>query len=219
MQRTQFYLCGWLTLAMSAELLTAHPTFTRYFIVTTPFLAILAVPGLLAIDWQFFHPDRPFWPVLAVAVLLSLGLTQGLYEHRDSTSWKDMEKLAQKVDQVTPRNAPLFADELVYFLLRRPPPSGMEFAYAHNLELPPARAALLHIVSNADLKRQSRRPNLCAPSKLATITSLSTRSSLPDLYVHKEDIEDCCVIFLAAKVTRPVNFPRKRLNLHDKEIA
>ncbi len=192
-QRAPFYLCGWLALAMSAELMTAHPTFTRYFIVVAPFLAILAVLGLYAIDWQIFDPDRPMWPMLMLACLLSLGLTKGLYDHRDATTWKDEEKVAQKVDEVTPPGGSLLADELVYFLTRRPPPPGMEFSYSHAIELPPARAASLHILSNADVNR------LVAARTYVTVETCDSDEAdsrkLPQLYVNKADIGDCTVFW------------------------
>jgi len=192
-QRSQFYLCGWLALAMSAELMTAHPTFARYFIVVAPFLAILAVPGLYVIDWQIFKPDEPMWPMAMLACLLSLGLAKGLYDHRDMTTWKDTEKVAKKVEEVTPPGAPLLAEELMYFVTRRPPPSGMEFSYSHQLELPPAQAAALHIISNAELKR------LVAARTYVTAESCDSdvmdSLKLATMYVHKEDIEDCTVFW------------------------
>jgi len=44
-----FYLCAWLAAALSVWVGRAHPTFARYFLLTVPFLAILAVAGLYAI--------------------------------------------------------------------------------------------------------------------------------------------------------------------------
>ena len=73
--KAEFYLCGWLALALSAEVGRAHPTFARYFLLTVPFLAILAVAGLFALS-RAFEADRPLWPVLVVAVLLALGVGQ-----------------------------------------------------------------------------------------------------------------------------------------------
>lgn len=192
-QRAGFYLCGWLALAMSAELMTAHPTFTRYFIVAAPFFAILAVPGLYAIDWQIFNPDQPMWPMLMLACLLSLGVTKGLYDHRDSTTWKDTEKVAKKVDEVTPAGGSLLAEELVYFVTRRPPPAGMEFSYSHQIALPPAKAAPLHILSNADITR------LVAARAYVTAESCDSNVidalKLAPMYVHKEEIGDCTVFW------------------------
>ena len=47
----------------------------------------------------------------------------------------------------------LLADEHIYFLTRRPPPSGMELADSHKLEFPPATAALFHLLPQSELDR------------------------------------------------------------------
>jgi hypothetical protein len=193
-QRAQFYLCGWLALAIGVELLTAHPTFPRYFVVAVPFLAILAVPGLYAIGWQVFNPDRPILPVLVLGVLLSVGLLKALHDHHGGYTWPGTEKVAQKVDQVTPKGGSLLADESVYFLTRRRPPSGMEFSYSHALELPPAKAATLHILSNADLKL------LIAARTFNTVQTCEDSdyidaAKLPQMYAHKAEVGDCNVFW------------------------
>jgi hypothetical protein len=60
----------------------------------------------------------------------------------------------RKVDQVTPPNAFLSAYEHVYFLTRRPPPSGMEVWDSHKLGLPVALADSMHIVTGTELDRR-----------------------------------------------------------------
>src|SRR5205814_156774 len=59
-RRAEFYLCGWLALALCAQISGAHPNFPQYFILLVPFLSILAAVGLYSIGSQMFHPDRPF---------------------------------------------------------------------------------------------------------------------------------------------------------------
>ncbi|MFX7140432.1 hypothetical protein ABTH88_21110, partial [Acinetobacter baumannii] len=69
---------------------------------------------------------RPAVPVFLLGAITGLGLARQLYIDRDSFTWGDMEEIARKVDSVTPPGAALLADEGVYMLLRRTPPSGLE---------------------------------------------------------------------------------------------
>lgn len=152
--KAEYYLCAWLSAAIAAEVGRAHPTFSRYFLLTTPFLAILVVPGLYAIA-RAFSEGRPRWPVALFTMLLALGLGKTVYErHRDKESWADYEPIAAKIDQITPHNAPVLALEPLYFLTRRTPPSGYELSYTHLVELPPAEGALLHILNDDQVKKQ-----------------------------------------------------------------
>jgi hypothetical protein len=153
-RRSEFYLCGWLALAVAAIICSAHPMFERYFLLTVPFLGILAAVGVYAIGSRMIFADRPLLPVLAVEVLLAMGLAKSLYDGRDDFSWHDVEEVASKVGQVTPPGGLLLADENVYFVTRRPPPSGMEQADSHRLEFPPEFARTMHIISRADLDQR-----------------------------------------------------------------
>src|SRR5207249_453517 len=81
--KAEFYLCAWLAAALSAGVGHAHPTFTRYFLLTVPFLSILSVAGLYAIASRVLEADRPLWPVLLVSMLFALGLGKSLYERPD----------------------------------------------------------------------------------------------------------------------------------------
>src|SRR5207248_596711 len=117
-----------------------------------------------------------------------------LFDDRNSYKWRDYERIAAKVDQVTPRDASLWADEVIYFLTRRPPPSGMEFSYSHKLELPAPLAASLHIVSQRELDSSIKAG---AFSTIATcadddrIDELGIRK----LYAHQADVSDCVVFW------------------------
>ncbi len=193
-RRAEFRLCGWLALATSAELFAAHPTFQRYFLLIVPFLAILAAAGLCAAGSRLYDPDRPLWPVLALGVLTFLSLAKSIAEDRDSFSWQDMEQIAAKTDQVTPAGATLWADEPIYFLMRRAPPSGMEFAYSHKLDLPDAEAAALHILPYAALQRQIAAgvfSTIQTCEETGTIESLH----LPRLYAQKAEVADCTIFW------------------------
>ena len=198
-RRNEFLLCAWLAIALVAYIAIAHPTFARYFVFAAPFVAALAAVGLYAVGSRLAHPDRPLAPALVVSVLLILSLARALFNDRDAVNWHDYEAIARKVDQVTPRNAELYADELVYFLTKRMPPSGMEFSYAHKLELPAAQAALYHIVSERELNEQVKA------GKFYTVQSCSDdridAMDLEDLFPHKAEIKDCSIYW--GKVKRP----------------
>jgi len=191
--KSEFYLCAWLSAALSAEMGRAHPTFAQYFLLIVPFLAILAVAGLYAISSRVLEPDRRLWPVLLVTVLLVLGLGRSIYDGREQKDWSVYERLARKVDQVTPRNALLLADEPIYFLTRRAPPPGLELYYTHKLNLPPTEAALLHILSQAEVKRQVQS------GKFATAYSCDDDQideyGLNKLYKRRVDMDDCAIFW------------------------
>uniref|UniRef100_Q01UQ0 Glycosyltransferase RgtA/B/C/D-like domain-containing protein n=1 Tax=Solibacter usitatus (strain Ellin6076) TaxID=234267 RepID=Q01UQ0_SOLUE len=146
--KAEFYLCAWLTLGIGAELSLAHPTFAQYFLLIVPFVAVLAVPGLYVVR------SRPLWPVLLISALFVIGLGRTLYDHREDATWIKYERLAAKIDEVTPRNAPIFANEPVYFLARRTPPSGYELDYTHRIDLPPVERARLHVLTEAEVQQQ-----------------------------------------------------------------
>jgi hypothetical protein len=190
--KAEFYLCAWLAAALSAEVGSAHPTFTRYFLLTVPFLAILAVAGLFALS-RAFETDRPLWPVLVVALLIALGLGKTLYERREMETWSVYQRLAAKVDRVTPPNAPIFALEPLYFLTQRRPPPGYELSYTHLVNLPPAEAALMHILNEAEVKRQVQS------GMFATAYSCDDEEianyGLKTLYKQHVDMEDCTIFW------------------------
>ena len=193
-RRAEFFLSGWLALALTAYLALTHPTFERYFLLAVPFFAIPASVGVYAVASRLGNRNRPLWPAVLLIALVCLALTKALYDDRDSYNWRDYEKIAAKVDQVTPRTASLLADEVIYFLTRRPPPSGMEFSYSHKLELPPALAASLHIVSQRELDRSIEAG---AFSTIATCADEDRieQLGLERLYSHKAEVSDCEVFW------------------------
>jgi len=155
--RSELYVSAAVAIAMSAEVATAHPTFERYFLLVTPFLAIPAAVGLFFVGSKLYRPDRP-WPVVAGAIALAgFGLAGQLYGERDSLTWKALEQVAAKVNQVTPPGAPVFLDEPTFYLSHRPLPDGMEFSHAHKLDLSPAQNQLLHIIPQSKIDEMVRQ--------------------------------------------------------------
>jgi hypothetical protein len=193
--RAQFYLCGWLSLAFAVHISTAVPTFARYYLFLTPFLAILAAIGLYAIATRLYRPDRPWRPVLIVCLLFALGLVRAVYEATDDFAWRDFDKLARMVTDVTPRENTLLADEHIYFLTRHPPPSGMELEDSHKFDsLPPATAALLHIVQERELDRRIRSGEFSTLEICGDNAHIRTLD-LPGLYKQRKDQDDCSVFW------------------------
>ena len=190
--RREFYLCAWLALGMGVEIATAHPTFARYFLLMVPFVAILAAAGLYTVSERLYRPEAPYAALILFTLLFALGLGKSLYERSSNVrTWAVHEQLAKKVDEVTPRDAPIFADEEIYFLTRRTPPSGLEFGYSHKLKLAPALAAQLHIVDQDQINR------MAADGKFAAVATCDDEfldaMHLDDIYIHKFETDDCYV--------------------------
>jgi hypothetical protein len=200
-ERRPFYLATWIALALSVYIATAHPTFARYFIVAIPLVATLAAVGLYAAGSRLAEDGRPFWPTAILIFLIVLGYGRGVFDERDSTTWGDYQKIANKVAEVTPHNGVVFADELVYFLLRRTPPSGLEFSYSHKVDLPAAEQKLYHIISEKDLVAQVKAGRFdtfesCNDDKVDEM-------HLDQVYAKKQDIKDCFVYWQKKSSGRP----------------
>jgi len=191
-RRAEFYLSLWLALAIATELATAHPTFERYFLLVAPFVTIPAIAGLYAVGSRLAGADRPLPAATVLIVLLALGLGKAVYEDSESYSWKDIEKIARQVDKVTPPGGSLWADELFYFVTRRPPPDGMEFAYAHDVDMPAGQAALFHVLTQTELRR---RAIAGAYQTVAACYDTENTDAVKaeDLYRQKAEIRDCTV--------------------------
>jgi hypothetical protein len=200
-RRAEFLLCFWLAMALTAFIATAHPTFERYFLFAVPFLSVLATVGLYDITVRLFGPGTVRLPAAAVMLIVALALGRGLFDDRDSTTWYDYQKIANKVADVTPASARLYADELVYFLLKRTPPPGMEFSYSHKLELPAAQEKLFHIISEKQVAEQLKA------GEFATAQSCNDdvidRLKLDQIFPHKADISDCTVYWGKANALPP----------------
>ncbi len=194
--REELYLCCWLAVALALFLASAHPTFEMYFVLMVPFLGILASVGLYEVSSRLAPQSRPFWPVLVVTALLCLALTHALYSRRDDYTWRDLEDVAAKVEQVTPPQAPILADEHIYFLTRRTPASGTEFPDSEKLNLPPALAASLHILPRTELAK------LVQARTFSTVETCNDEDDdrfqilgLPEVYAQKAVVHDCTIFW------------------------
>jgi hypothetical protein len=192
--RAEYYLSGWMALGIGAELAATHPTFDWYFVVVIPFLAIPAAAGLYALDSRM----PPWLPAAAFAVLFA-GLFSGLgartlYRDRVRFTWRMLEAVAAKVNQVTPPGRAIWADEHIYFLTRRPPAEGTEFSYAEVIDRPPPRASAFHVVYIDELDRQA------AAGRYYTVETCEEKEQiddleLPRLFRHSAAVETCHVFW------------------------
>jgi hypothetical protein len=188
--RAEFALAGWLAVSTGAYLLTAHPTFQRYFLLMTPFAGILAAAGIPFVAARLGVPAQARWPVALIVLLMAAALTRDVYQDRDD-NWYNIEPVARKVDEVTPRGAMLYADEHVYFLTGRIPPSGMEWNGGHKVDLPMEKAAPLHLLPRAELLRQVKAGKYdtvetCGEGEPETL-------GLNAVYRQHAEVKDCFV--------------------------
>jgi len=193
-RRAEFSLCGWLALAIGAELCITHPTFEWYFVLVIPFLAIPAVAGFFALCSRVCPRVRPWTAVAVLTLVVSLGAAKSLYADRNGFSWKDLEAVARAVDNVTLPGAPLWADEHVYFLTRRPPAEGTETSYAEVIDLPARLAASLHIVHLNELDHRA------AVGMFSTISTCEEAEQiealdLPRLFRHSATVGTCHIFW------------------------
>ena len=159
-----------------------------------------AVPGLYAFGSRMLQSDRPLLPVLLVSVLFAAGLVRTLYDHQEDVTWAKYELLAAKINQVTPRNAPVFADEPIYFLTGRTPPPGYELGtYTHRIELPPQDRARLHILTEAEVKQQVQSGLFAAAYTCEDYDS--AEYGMEKLY-NRQAKQDGCTIYWDLKARR-----------------
>lgn len=190
--KAQIYLCGWIASAILAALAFAHPTFPRYYLLATPFLAVPAAAGLYAAGTKLF--DRPQWPLALALLLTAAGLGKSLYERHSNYTFPDYEGIARKIESVTPPGGNVFASEILYFIMRRRPLSGLEFYYDRLVPLPPDELRRLHILPQAEIDR------LLSAGTFATVYYCEDEDSynklgLPKIYRHQEAIEDCVLFW------------------------
>lgn len=153
-RRAELYLCAWLVVAVAVQNVFAHPTFSQYFIFGIPFLAVLATAGFYALYTRLRLAMSPERAALMLGCFMLLTLGRSVFQSRDSQSWQHLQVIAKKVNEVTPPNAPAMLQEPVYFLTGRQVPFGMEFDFAHKLDLGKERNALFRIVPQAEVERQ-----------------------------------------------------------------
>lgn len=193
-ERAPFVLCLWVAIAVALQNGLAHPTFIQYFMPMTPSVTILATLGLYALAVRLEMVDRPGRLLAALTCLFVLSLGRGLFDDRDSYTWRRIEEVAKKVQEVTPPNGTLLAAEQIYFLTRRPVPPGMEFGFAHKLDLGAARNALLDIIPEAELEARIAARAYSTDAVCDDSDEVDRVDGL-GLYAQKADFGECTVFW------------------------
>lgn len=190
-RRADLRLCAWLAGILALHLSTARPTFEQYFLLTVPFLSILAAAAI--------HTAGPRL-ALTYAVLISLGLAKVLYDGRDDFRWSDFEPVARKVAAVAPPGSPILADEHVYFLMKRQPPSGMECDDSHKLTFPARESALFHVVPRAEVN-QGIKSGAFSAVEMCDSDDTIEELGMRQVYAHNAVFGDCEVFWRPASPT------------------
>ncbi len=187
-KKNEWVLCAALAVAFALHISTAHPTFERYYLFVTPWLGILCGAGLAALPM-----NRRELALGVVLTITLLGLGKSLYQERDSFTWDMWEQIAKKVDEVTPKDAAVQADEHIYLITKRTPPEGMEHENSHK-PLPYTDAELLplHIVSQGLMEKRVRSG---AYATIATCDDEKpmAEAELAPLYAHQWKLDTCVV--------------------------
>jgi hypothetical protein len=194
--RAEYYLCVWISVLLGIHIATAHPTFERYYLLIVPYLAILSIPALYWLGTALSGTEKPFWPVFLPTIWFALGLARVLFvDEADAYKWSNLEAVAKKVAEVSPPGALIWADEHIYFLTKRTPPTGMEHENSHKpLGLPDEFIRALHILPRAEMETQLKNGyydtvSICDdPDRVAAL-------DLPGLYKQSDDIGECTIFW------------------------
>jgi len=198
-RRAEFRLCLWLALAIGAQNMFAHPTFPQYYVFLIPFLTVLGAVGFYAVAVRLADPERPRAPVILMLCIAALCLGNAIYDDRDSYTWRQLERVADKVKQVTPKGAPLLAPEQLYVMARWPVPPGMEHDDAHKLQFDPAESARLHILPKAEVDRQIKADTF--PTMVICDDDRDSEVEGWNVYSQKADFGECTVLWQFKKDT------------------
>lgn len=194
-----FWLAAACGLSLVLFISTAHPTFERYFNVSVPFFSMLAGLGLFVAGSRLATPKHA-WVACGVVMALTWSMFfRELFDDRDNTHWDDYEEVAQQVAEVTPVNSTLFAEEIVYFLLKRTPPEGMSFSYTEKLDLPAQQEKLFHIVSEKELKKRVQSGEFYT---LQTCKDSIVDEYEPSKYFKKHEQPSDCDVFWDPKTPK-----------------
>jgi hypothetical protein len=192
--RRELRLCIWLSVVEGAYLLYVRPTFPRYYLFIVPFVTIISVVGLYYAGTHIGRPDKPILPTLLVTLLMCLGIGRTLNSGKADFKWSDWVKQANKVSEVTRAGGLIAADEAIYFITRRMPPSGMEYADTHKLHLSNELEAQLHVFTKEELTRRLKAGVFDTVVSCEDEDKLN-EETLPSVYKQKTAIGDCTVFW------------------------
>lgn len=196
--RSELGLCIWLSAVEGAYLLYVRPTFDRYYLFIVPFVAIICVVGLYYAGTHIGRPDNPAFVMLLVFLVMALGVAKTLSGSKSDYRWKNWEDLAKKVNEVTRPGGLIYADEAVFFITKRQPPSGMEYADTHKLHLSKELEDQLHIFSKEELAQRVKSGTYDTVATCEDDDKM-VEQNLPTLYKQKVTMGDCAVFWDRAK--------------------
>jgi hypothetical protein len=148
------------------------------------------------------NPDCLRAPVMLLIGITALCLGNTLYRDRDETTWRQVEQVANKVKQVTPKGAALAAPEHIYFLTNWPVPPGMEHEDAHKLTLSPAENARLHILPKVELDQRIKAGTF-PTTVVCDDDDFVSEVKGWEVYSQSDDIGDCTVFWKWKKKDLP----------------
>jgi len=192
--RDEVRLCIWLSVIEGAYLLYVRPTFDRYYLFIVPFVAIICTIGLYYAGTHLGRPEKPVWLMLLLTFVMSLGIAKTINGNKTDYRWKDWEKLAAKVNEVTRPEGLIYADEAVFFITKRRPPSGMEYADTHKLHLSNELESQLHIFSKEELARRVKAGTYDTVATCEDDDKMNEQN-LPSIYKQKVTMGDCAVFW------------------------
>jgi hypothetical protein len=192
--RDEVRLCIWLSVVEGAYLLYVRPTFDRYYLFIVPFVAIICTIGLYYAGTHIGRPEKPLWLMLLLTLVMSLGIAKTINGSKSDYRWKDWEKLAAKVNEVTRPGGLIYADEAVFFITRRRPPSGMEYADTHKLHLSNELESQLHIFSKEELAKRVKAGTYDTVATCEDDDKMNEQN-LPSIYKQKVTMGDCAVFW------------------------
>lgn len=190
--RRDVCLCAALVLVLGVFASLAHPPARPpYFVVLTPFVAILASIGAFAIA-QRINPPRGQLVASTVVALLAFGAARSIYRERLwSSEWKRIEAFAEEVNRVSAPGGSFYSSyPFVYFAARRLPPEGLENNWATRMTLSLDSFAQLEVMPEARLIERVRSGSFDATLlrrgdsryESATMDRLYQESKLLDQY-------------------------------------
>jgi hypothetical protein len=106
----------------------------------------------------------------------------------------DAEQIAQKINEIPSSHGMLLADGLIYFVLRHPAPSGLEYADSHKIDLPSAMMSKLHLVSWAELDRRIKT-GIFDVVETRVEEDRIEELGLPRLYAHRAEVGEAKIFW------------------------
>ena len=192
--RRELRLCLWLSAVEGAYLIYVRPTFPRYYLFVVPFVAIVSTVGLFYAGTHIGRPDKPRWIMVIFTAVMLLGIGRTLHGSKGDYRWADWEKIGKKVDQVTRPGGLIYADEAVFFVTRRQPPSGLEYEDTHKLHLSDALEKEMHIFPREELMRRVKAGTYDTVTTCEDDDKIKEQN-LPEIYKQKVTIGDCSVFW------------------------